>query len=142
MNRNNNNKDKPKKRRDSNWKWRQALGHKVVPSKKPYPSRKESNQIIKKILVSCVVLLLTTSNAYSQNVCAERLELIKRLWDKWQEEPLAKAIVNDNNVIEVFVSKSRSWTIIISDRSGRSCVVSTGRDWTDVDPNSLRNKGP
>jgi len=132
---------KPKKRRDSNWAWRQALGHKVVPSKKSYLNRKESKQTMKKILVSCVLLLLTTSNAFSQNVCAKRPELIKRLQDNYQELPSAKAIINNNEIIEVFISTSGSWTIIISNRSGRSCVASTGRDWVYVNSNNPKIKG-
>ena len=83
-----------------------------------------------KLLTFIVLFFMAMSSASAQNLCAKREEVVQRLWDKWQEALTANGLANDNRLIEVFVSKKGSWTIIISDPSGRSCVASAGQNWT------------
>jgi C4-type Zn-finger protein len=83
-----------------------------------------------KPLVFCVMFFVAMSTAAAQNICAKREEIIQKLWDRWQEVLTANGLANDNRLIEVFVSKKGSWTIIISDPNGRSCVASAGQNWT------------
>ena len=80
-------------------------------------------------IVFAIFLIAGVTSAAAQNICAERGELIKKLWDKWQEAQVARGLVNDNRLVEVFVSEEGSWTIIISDISGKSCVASAGKNW-------------
>ena len=81
-------------------------------------------------LVFCVMFFVAMSTAAAQNIWAKREEIIQKLWDRWQEVLTANGLANDNRLIEVFVSKKGSWTIIISDPNGRSCVASSGQNWT------------
>ena len=89
-----------------------------------------------KLLTFLVMFFVAMSSASAQNLCAKREEVVQRLWDKWQEVLTANGLANDNRLIEVFVSKNGSWTVIISDPSGRSCVASAGQNWT------LREQSP
>tara|TARA_Y100000004_G_scaffold187302_1_gene239906 strand:- start:676 stop:879 length:204 start_codon:yes stop_codon:yes gene_type:complete len=59
---------------------------------------------------------------------------VKRLWDKWKEAQVSLAMINDGRLLEIFVSEKGSWTAIISDPSGRSCVASAGQEWTATKP--------
>ena len=83
-----------------------------------------------KPLTFFVLFFMAVSSASAQNICAKREEVVERLWNKWQEVLTANGLTNDNQLVEVFVSKKGSWTIIISDPSGKSCVASAGQNWT------------
>ena len=80
------------------------------------------------LIIAAIVLL--SSTAVAQNVCGPRDDIIARLWDKWQEKQVAVGLINDNRLVEVFVSEEGGWTIIISEITGRSCVASAGKNWT------------
>ena len=81
-----------------------------------------------------LVLCFIASEAIAQNICGPRGELIVRLWDKWQEAQIAHGLVNDNRLVEVFANKEGSWTVLITDPNGRSCVASAGKNWTVTKP--------
>tara|TARA_R100000781_G_scaffold18611_5_gene14429 strand:- start:6155 stop:6442 length:288 start_codon:yes stop_codon:yes gene_type:complete len=87
-----------------------------------------------KPLIFFVLVLMAVSSASAQNICAKREEVVERLWNRWQEVLTANGLTNDNQLVEVFVSKKGSWTIIISDPSGKSCVASAGQNWTLREP--------
>jgi len=40
-----------------------------------------------------------------------------------------RGLINPNVVLEIFVSKQGSWTVVASDVKGRSCVMSVGEGW-------------
>lgn len=81
-----------------------------------------------------LVLCFIASTAVAQNICAPRDDLIKRLWDRWQEAQIIVAMINDGRLLEIFVSEKGSWTAVISDPNGRSCVASAGQEWTITKP--------
>lgn len=81
-----------------------------------------------------LVFCFIASEAIAQNVCGPREELVLRLWNKWQEAQIAHGLVNDGRLVEVFVSKEGSWTILISDPNGRSCAASAGKNWMVFEP--------
>jgi hypothetical protein len=84
------------------------------------------------LLIAAALVLLSTTAA-AQNICAPRNDVVKRLWDRWQEAQITVAMINDGRLLEIFVSKKGSWTAIISDPNGRSCVASAGQEWTIFD---------
>lgn len=58
-----------------------------------------------------------------------------RLLNKWGEVPHSQGLVMDGRLLEIFVNpEKRSWTVIISDPSGRSCVASAGEAFQAVEP--------
>ncbi len=91
-----------------------------------------------KPLILFVLVLMAVSSASAQNICAKREEVVERLWNRWQEVLTANGLTNNNQLVEVFVSKKGSWTIIISDPTGKSCVASAGQNWIKRSP-SPRN---
>ena len=84
-------------------------------------------------LLIAAALVLLSSAAVAQNICAPREDVVKRLWAKWQEAQITVAMINDGRLLEIFVSEKGSWTAIISDPNGRSCVASAGQEWTIFD---------
>ena len=81
-------------------------------------------------LIIAAAFVLLSSAAVAQNICAPRDDVVKRLWAKWQEAQITVAMINDGRLLEIFASEKGSWTAIISDPNGRSCVASAGQEWT------------
>lgn len=62
-------------------------------------------------------------------LCGLRDDMGKMLVQRFGEHPQAAGIVGDR-VVELLVSQTGSWTILITGTDGRSCVVTGGEDWT------------
>lgn len=82
--------------------------------------------------VSLISIAVLTSPAQAQQamLCGLRDDMGKMLDQRFGEQPQAGGIVGDR-IVELLVSQTGSWTILITAADGRSCVVTGGEDWTD-----------
>lgn len=82
--------------------------------------------------VSLVSLVALTAPAQAQQtmLCGLRDDMGKMLDQRFGEQPQAGGIVGDR-IVELLVSQTGSWTILITSADGRACVVTGGEDWTD-----------
>src|SRR5690606_10230281 len=69
------------------------------------------------------------ANMLAMNMCGERDRIVGELEQHFQESVTAVGMVDDNAVVEVFVSASGTWTIIATGTDGMSCVLSAGEGW-------------
>lgn len=67
--------------------------------------------------------------AEAQFVCAPRDGIVTELAQHFKEAPEANGITSDGMMLEVFVSETRSWTILVTSPKGISCVAATGENW-------------
>jgi hypothetical protein len=65
--------------------------------------------------------------------CAPRGEIVAKLAQDFKERQQAIGVVNEQAVLEIYVSGAGTWTIIATDTGGNSCVVSAGKDWDSND---------
>ncbi len=80
--------------------------------------------------LAAAAMLPVFSNAGSAAApCGTRAEIVKKLSEEFKEAPQSVGVVNQDAVVEVFVSENGSWTIIASGTDGKSCVLSSGEDW-------------
>ena len=93
------------------------------------------------LIIAAALVLLSTTAAASQSLCAPRDDLVKRLWNRWQEAQVSLAMINDGRLLEIFASKKGSWTAVISDPNGHSCVASAGQEWTTFEFPKTPGKG-
>lgn len=84
-------------------------------------------------LAAFFVAWLTVADAEAK--CAPRAEFVERLKRDFDEH-VALVGVRDGgaSVIEFFVSKDGSWTILESFPSGRACSRAHGKSWFHVPP--------
>jgi hypothetical protein len=61
--------------------------------------------------------------------CAERGEVVAHLSEKYQESQFASGTIGQTAVMEVFVGKTGSWTMVITGLDGVSCIVAAGENW-------------
>jgi hypothetical protein len=72
--------------------------------------------------------------------CAERNNVVDTLGSQYKESPRAIGLVSQEAVLEVFVSESGSWTVVVTDPKGVSCVLAAGQSWEEI-PVSSNNPG-
>ena len=77
-----------------------------------------------------IAALTPPAQAQQAMVCGLRDDMGKMLDQRVGEQPQAAGVVGDR-VVELLVSQTGSWTILITSDDGRSCVVTGGDDWTD-----------
>jgi hypothetical protein len=94
-----------------------------------------------------IVLALAGIAFVSQSVsaaeklpCGERAVIVKKLDAKFKEAGQARGLVSERQILEVFVSPSRSWTMLVSYPDGTSCIMATGQEWHQA-PVALAGNG-
>jgi hypothetical protein len=62
-------------------------------------------------------------------LCGNRDEIVRSLTEQFKESPQAVGVIDQNAVLEIFVSAAGTWTIIETGTDGNSCLVSSGEGW-------------
>lgn len=70
----------------------------------------------------------TTASA-QQMVCGERQHLVSHLGRAYSEQPANFGVAATGNLIEVLTSDGGTWTILVTDPKGVTCVVAAGENW-------------
>ncbi len=73
-----------------------------------------------------------SSPAQAQQMCGERSEALVRLENGYSEVPAAMGLASNGSVVEVFASESGTFTIIITQPNGISCMMVSGESWEDL----------
>jgi hypothetical protein len=88
-------------------------------------------------LVCFVILSSMSSTAASAQLrpvpCGPRSELLEMLKANYQEEIVWRGRAEPGVTVELLANRSgaRSWSILVTNRSGKACLVASGRDWND-----------
>ena len=88
-----------------------------------------------------VASLLWTTAANAQSACGVRAKFIETLAKNYQEEPSAFGIAGQRNLVELFVSKAGTWTMLVTHPSGMSCIVAAGQSWEQFPPATAKMTG-
>ena len=64
--------------------------------------------------------------------CAERTEIIKQLTGKFAEAPISMGLTTGGSILEIFVSKTRTFSVIVTRPTGISCLIATGGNWENL----------
>ena len=76
------------------------------------------------------VLTLGSFEAAAQTACSPRTEVVGHLAKKYGEAPVAIGVTNKGGLVEVLTSgDGNTWTIIVSQPNGTSCMVAAGEGW-------------
>ena len=84
-------------------------------------------------LVMALVLSGFTASPRAENVCELRTRAVGALEAQFKERVSGRGLAaNGGRMVELFVSKSGSWTILSTDAQGRSCLVAEGQYWQGI----------
>ena len=61
--------------------------------------------------------------------CAGRSEVVNFLDKNFAEKLTAVGLVNENAVLEVYAAESGTWTLVVTDVHGISCILLSGDSW-------------
>lgn len=73
------------------------------------------------------------SSASAQTLCGERQNFISHLGKNHHEATTAMGLTSSGKVIEVLTSEKGTWTIIVTNPDGRSCLIAAGEDWEAIE---------
>lgn len=92
-----------------------------------------------KVLLPMVLVLLLAAAPFAQAAeemtCLDRSQMIDTLVDQYGEQLAEVRMVENEGLIEMHVSpRSGSWTALLTDEDGVSCVIAVGKG---LDPEKI-----
>jgi len=81
---------------------------------------------------TCAALALSTLSAHAQLVCGGHSDVVAGLAQAFQQRQIGYGVVGQAAIVEVYVSASGAWTMLITDVRGRSCILATGEGWENT----------
>lgn len=82
------------------------------------------------ILGFVAAMLSSAGPASAQQACATREAATKTLEKQFDEKVVGRGLATTGKaMLELFVSANGSWTVVVSDSNGRSCILATGESW-------------
>jgi hypothetical protein len=85
--------------------------------------------MLRMIVIFGSLLFVLSLPVMAQVVCSERGKFLERLSKGYEEGPVAMGLAANGSALEVLASNKSSWTIIVTDRAGKPCVVASGEAW-------------
>ena len=83
------------------------------------------------LLAIAVVSLPASADA--QMRCDLRDNAISELETKFDEQVVGRGLTRGGqSMVEILVSEAGSWSVVVTDTRGRTCLIATGEDWTDI----------
>lgn len=73
------------------------------------------------------------SLAQPSMLCGERANVISHLEKRFGEKPVSMGLAGNGSMVEVFASDGGSFTIIMTQPGGQSCMVTAGEGWSQIE---------
>ncbi|WP_379065669.1 hypothetical protein ACHMW4_13615 [Mesorhizobium sp. UC22_110] len=70
--------------------------------------------------------------AEAQIGCGTRDVIVARLGQLFHEHRIGYGLVGQAAVVEIYVSMAGTWTVLMTDVSGRTCIVGAGEGWENT----------
>jgi len=87
------------------------------------------------LVLSAILFSFGAPAAMAEPACASRTDVVKELANRYKEIPVAVALANNGELLEVLTSGTGgTWTIILTAPNGVSCMVAAGKDWQETLP--------
>jgi hypothetical protein len=79
----------------------------------------------------------TVAAAQAQEQCGPRDQVVKVLNAKYQESQRALGLINDKAMMEVYISARGTWTMVVTNEAGMTCVLAAGEAWDEMPAKQL-----
>ena len=84
------------------------------------------------ILVAAALALSATS-ANAMPRCEPRDAALSHLEQAYAEQVIGRGLTSGGHaMVEVLVSDAGSWSVVVTDTHGRTCLLATGDDWMPI----------
>jgi hypothetical protein len=81
---------------------------------------------------AAISLISIAGKAEAAPQCGNHDKIVEVLGNKFKETRRVMGVVNSTAVMELFMSPQGTWTMVITDTSGLSCITASGEEWQDV----------
>ncbi|NQW01683.1 MAG: hypothetical protein HQ483_18410 [Rhodospirillales bacterium] len=85
-----------------------------------------------------VLIMAAAGPAAAQAVCGLRAAMLRQLGGNYKEAVVAMGLASNGAVLEVTRSDSGSWTILLTNPSGVTCLMAAGENWETIKPTIKR----
>ena len=84
-------------------------------------------------LLAVAVVSFSATAASAQMKCDLRDNALTQLETQFDERVVGRGLTRDQrSMVELLTSDDGSWSVIVTDTLGRTCLLATGRDWSAV----------
>lgn len=74
--------------------------------------------------------------------CGPHDAITQQLLAQFAEVPVGLGLTNDGLLLELYASPDGTWTALISNPAGVSCIVSFGVGWQSKGPSAVKENAP
>ena len=86
--------------------------------------------MLKLSALTAAVLGIAAVPALAQTPCGQRTDIIQVLAEKYRESHQASGLQSASAMVEIWASpETGTWTILVTQSNGVSCVVASGQSW-------------
>ena len=94
-----------------------------------------SNRIFPAAVLAAFLLGVGCAKAQAPiTLCLDRDAVVRDLKEKYGEVRVAVGVSRTGALLEVFASRSGSWTVLLTAPNGPACVAATGMSWEMFPP--------
>lgn len=85
------------------------------------------------LAAAATIALMPAQASAGPALCGKRGELIKVLEKRFQENRVAVGLSQKSSeAFEVFASSKGTWTVLMTTKTGLTCIMASGHSWKDV----------
>ena len=77
-------------------------------------------------------LALSTLPAQAQFICGGHSEIVAGLAQAFQQKQIGYGVVGEAAIVEIYVAANGTWSMLVTDVKGRSCIFATGDGWENT----------
>lgn len=77
-------------------------------------------------------LVLSTLSAQAQFICGGHSDLVAGLAQAFQQKQIGYGVVGEAAIVEIYVAANGTWSMLVTDVKGRSCIFATGDGWENT----------
>ena len=83
-------------------------------------------------VLTAVSLFTFTGEASAAMSCGKHDVVAKALTTNYHETRHILGVVNAQMVMEIFISPKGTWTVLVTDTSGNTCITASGEEWQEL----------
>ena len=87
-----------------------------------------------RVLIFGMALGLGASSALAETFCAKHDDLATILDAKFGEQQTGAGLAGKEAMVELYVSKKGTFTLVSTNTQGVSCIVGAGDNWEKLEP--------
>jgi len=84
------------------------------------------------LALALIGLASSTAAAQAEILCGQRAGVVESLQQKFSEQPVSMGLANNGAMIEVFASHTGTFTIMMTQPNGLSCLIAAGENWENL----------